>query len=226
MVELVEKKENPLKKYYDDIFYNEKENQEKLFMIPNRKFKSLVKKFKYNNEKKALDLGYGAGNYSKYLLENNFNVTAVDIVDKSIFMNKCNQEVKEKKLKVIEADINYYRSNEKIDFMISKDVLHYLKRDNVEKILSNTTTITNKNGYHYIVIFADINRKDQNGNKSIIENEANYSTEEVIGLVKKYYKDWNTNIYIKPYKEKDKLSKFVDYYFQANQITIIANKLS
>ena len=226
MVELAGKKNNSLKEYYDNIFKSEKENQEKLFISPNRQFKSLVKKFENINNKKALDLGYGAGNYAKYLLENNFNVIAVDIIDKSIFMNKCSQEIKDKKLKIIEEDINNYRVEEKIDIMISKDVLHYLKRENVEEILKNTTMNTNKNGFHYIVVFADIDRKDQYGNKSIIDNEANYSTEDIIGLVKKYYKDWNTNIYIKPYKEKDKLSKIVDYYFQANQITIIANKIN
>lgn len=224
MVEVLDKKENSLKDYYDNIFYTEKENQEKLFVTPNKQFKNLVKQFKFNCDKTALDLGYGAGNYSKYLLDNDFNVISVDIVDKMIFMNKCNKEINEDRLKVIEADINDYRIDEKIDFMISKDVLHYLKRENVEAILKNTTEQTNKNGCHYLVIFADINRKNQDGSKSVFENEANYSSEEVISLIKKYYKNWNVDIYIKPYKEKDKLSKVVEYYFQANQITIVAKK--
>lgn len=219
------KKDPPLKDYYNNLFRTKKENQEKLFSPPNKQFRKLVKQFKFNYDKKALDLGYGAGNYSKYLLDNNFCVISVDMVDKTIFINKCNKEVKENRLRVVETDINDYRVAEKIDFMISKDVLHYLKRESVKAILRNMTKHTNKNGYHYLVIFADINRKNPDGSKSIIENEANYSSEEVISLIEKYYKDWNVDIYMKPYKEKDKLSKTIEYYFQANQITVIAQKI-
>ena len=50
--------DNSLKSYYDKIFYNEKENQEKLFIKPNRQFKNIVQKLSHKNTKKALDLGY------------------------------------------------------------------------------------------------------------------------------------------------------------------------
>lgn len=219
------KKEENLKEYYENIFRKSKENQENLFKQPNSQFKELVNKFKHKDQKKALDLGYGAGNYTKYLLDSGFSVVSVDMVDKSIFSNKCIEEIKSKKLKIVEMDINDYNSQQKIDFLVCKDVLHYLKRENVEKILKNITDNTNKNGYHYLVVFTDINRKDENGKQKIIENEANFSLEDIIKLVKKYYKDWDVKINVKSYKEKDKFSDTNDYYFRANQITIIAKKI-
>jgi len=218
-------KDENLKNYYENIFKRSEENSEKLFKKPNNDFKILVNKYKTTEQKHALDLGYGAGNYTKYLLDNGFNVTSVDMVDKNIFANKCKQEIESKKLKIFEMNINNFKPEDKIDFLVCKDVLHYLKKENVEKILKDIINNTNKNGCHYLVVFTDINRKDEYGNPKTIKNEANLKSEDIIKLVKKYYKNWDININIKTYKEKDKINKNNDYYFKANQITIIAKKI-
>ena len=206
-----------LKKYYENLIINNIDNEEKLFAIPTLNFRLIVDKLSSNSI--AIDLGYGAGNYTSYLLGKNFKVIAVDIVDGKFLIKNNKQYLKDGNLIVIESDMNNFKIFNRIDLVVCINVLHYLSRKSVESHLKNFVKYTSYNGYHYIVMFTDISRIDKFGKNKQFKNEAKYSTEDFLLLINKIYKNWKLNITKKKYAEKDKNGNI---YFEAQQIEIIA----
>ena len=71
-----------MKKYYNELFMNKKDNTEKIFEDVSNDFKKNINQNfeKLIQDKYALDLGYGYGNYTIFLAEKGYNVDAIDIV--------------------------------------------------------------------------------------------------------------------------------------------------
>jgi len=95
--------------------------------------------------KKILDLGCAGGWYTKYLLDNKADVTAIDVnknmveATKRRIQNKC---------QVIQADINNgfdFIENGIFDIVLASLVLHYIK--NLDKAYSEINRILKKEGY-------------------------------------------------------------------------------
>ncbi len=78
-------------------------------------------------DKKILDIGCAGGWYTKYLLDNGADVTAIDVNNNMVEITK---ERIQNKCKVIQADINNgfdFIEDNSIDIVLASLVLHYIK---------------------------------------------------------------------------------------------------
>mgnify|MGYP001033143331 CR=1 FL=1 len=210
-----------LKEYYEKTIKNMEENKENLFsdvsLVFTNEIESLVLK------KKALDLGYGYGNYTLYLSSLGFNVDAIDIIDRKILINRANQCNLNEKMSIYQCKIENWKFENDYDVIVCKDVLHFLSKKNVKRIIEQCQKHTKPNGLNYIVIFSEINREDEFCNPIFIENEANFSTETFINLIENIYEGWAINFNISSYSEREKKNATKDY-FSASRIEVIARK--
>lgn len=212
-----------LKKYYDEIYSKKLYNEEGVFSsLDNGFIDAISNTFSKEYKGNALDLGYGAGNYSLYLLKQGYEVTAVDFVEPEIFDKKLPDKFK-KKCNIICSDLNNYSFNEKFDLIISKDVLHYLNKKTVEKLIKMSAKNTIIGGINYLTMFTNIKRVDKHGNIKKINDEAEFQLKEFLDLLSDVYTNWNKNITISDYFEKDKHDKNRNY-FEAKKVVLIARK--
>lgn len=213
-----------LKSYYDEVYLKQIDNEEGLFIDPDSDFIDYVNdNFKDQDNLDALDLGYGAGNYSLYLLNKGYNVTSVDFINSNIFNNKIPLKLKDK-CNIISQDLNNYEYKDKYNIIICRDVLHYLLRDSVIKLLKINCNNTLINGINYLTIFTDIKRIDKNGNIKKIKGEADFKLAELLDLIRDIYKNWEQYITVIDYCEKDKYDKDRNY-FTAKKLKIILKKI-
>ena len=213
-----------LKSYYDEVYLKQIDNEEGLFIDPDSDFIDYVNdNFKDQDNLDALDLGYGAGNYSLYLLNKGYNVASVDFINSNIFNNKIPLKLKDK-CNIISQDLNNYEYKDKYNIIICRDVLHYLLRDSVIKLLKINCNNTLINGINYLTIFTDIKRIDKNGNIKKIKGEADFKLAELLDLIRDIYKNWEQYITVIDYCEKDKYDKDRNY-FTAKKLKIILKKI-
>jgi SAM-dependent methyltransferase len=94
--------------------------------------------------KKILDIGCAGGWYTKYLLDNGANVTAIDVNKNMVEITKRRTQ---NKCPVIQADINNgfnFINDKTVDIVLASLVLHYIK--NIEKGFSEINRILKING--------------------------------------------------------------------------------
>lgn len=212
-----------IKEYYEKLIANKK-NKEGLFSNPNTDVFFMSLPIDYSKTSlKCIELGYGTGRYAEYLAERGIFVTAVDLVDKTLLQNRLAGKSYNGNIAIIQSDIESF-SMAKInyDVVIARNVLHYLPRESVEKILLELVKHTKKQGVHYITLFTDIVRYDRNDNIIVFPEEAQYSTSYAVDVVKRIYSGWDVSINIEKYSELDESGLF--NYFSADCIYIIAQK--
>ena len=210
--------------FYESVIRLKKNNQENLFGELSDDFSQLVKDLSRESkmDPKALDLGYGYGNYSIKLAEMNYYVTAIDCISPDIFTRRIEKSPISDNITILEEKIETYIFNNRFDFIISKDVLHFLSKENVKRTVINCEKHTNTYGMNYFVIFTDIKRITDDNIPIVIENEANFLDGELIRLFKKVYSEWELKFIKEKYQEKN--NKTGKVFFEANKITIIAKK--
>lgn len=211
-----------IKNYYTKLVTQNKDNEEGLTCLPSESFKNIVDSISNKEEVISLDMGYGYGQYSMWMANRGFYVDAVDIINKNILLKKLNSRIKNN-IHVYEMNLNDFNIKKDYDFIFSKDVLHYLKKEKAMGIIEMASKHTKPKGVNYFIIFADINRKDRFENVKKIQGEANFACEELIEFIKDIYKEWNLEIKISDYAEKDKYNPNVNY-FQAKKVQIIAKR--
>lgn len=87
------------------------------------------------NKGQALDIGGGALNDTKYLLENGFNVDMVDIKDTVLDISK---EIKNKKLEVHIMPVEDFNFGfEKYDIIVANYVLPFIKPKEIKSLMNN-----------------------------------------------------------------------------------------
>lgn len=216
------KKRLTLKSFYENIIKNKLPNRENLFSQINADFKEILSNTPIDKNFKALDLGYGYGNYSLALAKKGFEVLAVDHVSSTFFRSRIKNTKISNKIQIIKKDLNLFIPRGKFNFVVAKDIFHFLTKRKVRFFLNKLIKLTEKNGWHYIVIFTDIERKSEDGIKIVIENEANFTSDYLLDILNKLYKNWEVEIIIEDYKERDRSGVKGKFYFLANKITIIA----
>lgn len=95
---------------------------------PTKKVMDVIDKFNINKSDKILDLGCGEGRDSIYLLDNGYNVLAVDYSNTVI--DKCNQLTNNKYINNFKQfDLIKDKLNDKFKFIYSIAVLHMFVED-------------------------------------------------------------------------------------------------
>lgn len=169
--------------------------------------------------KKAIDLGYGYGNYSIWLAQLGMSVTAVDYINPSILSNRIKNSFFSYEIEIIEEDLNYFVPKENYDLVVSRNVLHFIEKEKLFNLFRNLKNATNEGGVNYFTIFTDIVRLSNDKSQIYIENEAKLTFNYLINCIKNIYINWKVNFEIEDYREKSKNGEF--YYFEAKKVTLI-----
>lgn len=211
---MIKRNKDSVQQFYDTILKFRLSNQENLTGKISLDFKKLISNVTSNNSSKAIDLGYGYGNYSLALAKSGFQVTSIDFISPTYFEKRVKRNNLLGKITVLEADLNSFEPKEEYDFIISKDVFHFISKNKLAKLLKQLVSKTNKNGYNYFVVFTDIIRKSNTGEIIKIEGEAELKSKIFLRFLEQLYANWEVSINISDYKEGN--------YFIAKKITIIA----
>ena len=107
----------------------------------------------------GLDLGCGQGKETFYLAQKGFKITAVDSSEVSV------KQIKDKiaksnieNIKIEQADIcNYVIKEREYDFIVCLNLLHFLDKENIEKVINE---IKKKNTNNGIVVISSFTDKD------------------------------------------------------------------
>ena len=112
---------------------------------------------------KILDLGCGDGRDSKYFIENNFNVSAIDIAPKSVAKIK---ELFGDKINVTCQDLkNLQFNNESFNVIYSHLTLHYFTDQETEQIINKIFNLLKKDGVFFIKCKSDKDKLYGEGEK-------------------------------------------------------------
>jgi hypothetical protein len=94
--------------------------------------------------------------------------------------------------------------------------LHYLSKSTVVNILNEVVLKSNSIACHWFSIFTDIYRRGTDGQMIMVENEAQFNSNEFIALIGQVYSNWHISISTQYYEEGE--------YFQAYKVSVIAQK--
>ena len=150
---------------------------------------SFYKKLKYSDRKKikVLDLGSGTGSNFFFLIEQNFNASALDFSEKAI--DKLKFKIQKKKLKINNKNIkvglfeNLPFKDKNFNAIIDCTSLQHCKKKHVEKAFAEISRVMKKNG-----LFLSIYEKSRN-NRSFYSNV--YGIENLKKLIQKDFKNIN-----------------------------------
>jgi len=141
---------------------------------------------KHKKSGTVLDLGTGEGRNALFLAKHGFNVTAVDISGEGI--KKLERLALENKVRIntFVKDIRNFNFSENYDVILSFATLHFLEKEEIERVIKKMKKHTSYNGFNVITVFTE-----ENPNK-------NFSYLFKRNELKNYYSDWE----ILEYKER------------------------
>lgn len=132
---------------------------------------------------KVLDLGSGRGRNSFYLAMQGYDVTAVDINEQHIkALERVKQQENIDNIKTKVYDINSCSISEDYELIISTVVLMFLKRSQIENVISNMQAHTLNGGINVIVCAVET----EGAPLDLIPFTSFLKPNEL----KEYYKDW------------------------------------
>jgi 2-polyprenyl-3-methyl-5-hydroxy-6-metoxy-1,4-benzoquinol methylase len=117
---------------------------------------------------KVIDLGCGAGNYSRYLAGRGFDVTGVDISSEAIKVARARSEAERLDCRFISADLcsvlpeNFPGG---FDFALEWEVLHHIYPENRGKYVGNIHRLINPGGKYMAVCFNEHDRTFEGSGK-------------------------------------------------------------
>ena len=182
-----------------------------------------MENMKNNSILEVLDLGYGDGRLSKYLINDNINVTGVDLTikeDKTI-----------DKITLFKKDIREFCFREKqYDLIISNEALNYINNQQYKDILRKIEMAVKPSGFIYLNILCDFNRIYLNSNTQFrfaeqIEMTVNECRNECL----KVFQGWDIiDSSISKKKGQRPINKnnnkIKPYKWSANNLLLIAKK--
>jgi 2-polyprenyl-3-methyl-5-hydroxy-6-metoxy-1,4-benzoquinol methylase len=170
---------------------------------------------------RGLDIGYGFGAYTIAMAEKGLEVDAVDLIDPAIIKARVGKTAISALIHPVEMDIRDYTPTKPFDVVVAKDVLHFLPEATVRTLLSMLVERAPMKSLHYLVIFSDITRTNQNGEQIILGDEARFSAIELSKLVHDIHKGWTVQETSSPYSEPSYNPMIVEPYFSALKNTYI-----
>ncbi|WP_043660451.1 class I SAM-dependent methyltransferase [Nocardia thailandica] len=173
----------------------------------------------------ALDLGYGMGTYTIALARAGFEVVAVDQVPTEILRTRLvGAESWADRIELVQQRIENYSIERRFGLVIAKDVLHYLRQDQVREILTRCVQRAPVGTGHFLEVFTDITRTDRQGRRVLIENEAAYTADTFRTTIERLYNRWGCHMSLTRHCERNTDSP--GNYFEANKITVRAYRTS
>ena len=180
------------------------------------KAKKVVTKFftLFPKNGKVLDLGCGVSYNSLFLAENGFNVISVDLSSRAI--SELSQEAERQHLigniQIIRSNIKEFEFKEDFSGIIATNVLHFLKKDEILKIIREMKHHTIKKGLNIISVFTK--KGDLTSNKMYF-----FDKDELNEL----YKDWEILFYREAFRPTLKEDEYGNPK-QHELATIVARK--
>ncbi|MGS2809249.1 MULTISPECIES: class I SAM-dependent methyltransferase [Nocardia] len=169
----------------------------------------------------ALDLGYGMGTYTVALARAGFDVVAVDQVPTEIMRTRLvGPDDWADRIELVQQRIENYPVRQRFGVVIAKDVLHYLRQDQVREILTRCVQRATVGTGHFLEVFTDITRTDRQGRRVLIENEAAYTADTFRTTIERLYHGWSCHMSLTRHCERNTDSP--GNYFEANKITVRA----
>jgi tellurite methyltransferase len=135
---------------------------------------------------KILDLGAGEGKDAIYLVEQGFDITAVD--SSKIGIKKIKQLAQQQDLSIkvkVDDIISYLDKCGTYDAIIGINVLQFLKQNDINKVIENIQSKTNSEGFNALSAFVMPSRYK----KEIPINKGRYLFKQK--ELQKYYAKWN-----------------------------------
>lgn len=133
---------------------------------------------------KALELGFGAGVETIYLLKNTWKVTAIDKNLEGVeYIKKLLNEFENNNVKFIKMEFeNLELEKDFYDLVIANDSLYFCKKETFEKIWNKVISSIKKQGY-FTGIFLGVN---DSWNKNKNENITFFTKKEIQNLFKEF----------------------------------------
>jgi 2-polyprenyl-3-methyl-5-hydroxy-6-metoxy-1,4-benzoquinol methylase len=211
--------------YYSAVIREGQPTEEGLTEPVCNDFVRLVDSLPDETPRKALDLGYGYGNYSIALARRGYMVRAVDQIPSALFRDRIGPNLDlSRMIEIEELDLECFDPDSSYGIVVAKDVLHFLQPNHVERILSTAVRNAEKHSVHYLVVFADIARRALDGTRIWLEGEAGYTSEQIHDLVSRLYAGWDVEVHWMHYEERERASGDGRCYFQAARATVVAKK--
>lgn len=142
-----------------------------------------ILKSNFVNGKKVLDIACGSGNYSIYLAELGFDVTAIDISSKAIEIAKEKANTARVKINFVCGDfLEHNFGEQKFNFIFDYSILHHVAPQDLEHYAKKESSLLEKNGILALVCYSDKDEYSQ-GKKSATGKFGNimyYRTKEQI----------------------------------------------
>ena len=172
-------------------FWNKKFEMESHFGTGPTGFAKECERFlKNKGVKKILDLGCGQGRDSKYFVDQEYDVTAVDFSEKAL------KSIKDKRIKIIQRNVQDLSifPDHSFDVVYSNLVLHLFRREVIQKIIDQIYRILKPEGF---LLFTGKNKKDKLGGKGekIAEQTFVYK-----GVLRFYFKTQDLKALLKDFE--------------------------
>ena len=176
--------------FKDDVTFYETAYQEDRYywgVSPNDACFEVLKIIPPTKQIKLLDIGCGEGKDAVFFARCGYDVSAFDISEAGLEKTKRLADKARVHVRTFRADILDYRLSEKFDVLYSSGVLHYIKHELRDEIMSNYKSNVNDGGFVAMNVFVD---------KPFIrlppENEASHSYLWESGQLLTYFSDWYT----------------------------------
>lgn len=195
----------------------------------NKWFRYIEDIFKLNNitPKSVLEMACGTGNLTKFLCQNNYDVTCFDLSSEMLTIAyeklRCFKNVK-----IINQDMRYFNLNKKFNSIISIcDSINYiLNEDDLIRVFENVYKHLNDNGIFVFDINSSYKLSNILGNNTFV-----YDQDDIFYTWQNYYdkdekiSEFYLNFFV---KENDKYKRFVEEHYQrayeVKEIVSLLNK--
>lgn len=209
--------------FYAEAIRHGRNTAENLQATTSERFNTLLSSIDDQTPRTALDLGYGAGNYTLALARAGFRVVAVDQVPCTSLLHRIGGAGEwARRIEPRQCLAENFDINQDFGVIVAKDVLHYLARRDVESLLTRAVAQALGANRHYLEVFTDIARRSSSGRQICIEGEAGYSPDTFRQVVEEIYDGWDVAIHWSDHAEQD--TRTGRTCFEATRATVIAAK--
>lgn len=168
----------------------------------------------------GLDLGYGTGHHTLAMLEAGLTVTAIDQIPTQHLAAAATQRGLGR-LDIHQHRLEDFTPDRHFGLVIAKDVLHYLDRAHIERILAALVDHPGP-AVHHLEVFCDIWRITGADTPVVIEGEAALGTDVFTTLVQRLYRGWELQVAEEAHVENDTATGRP--YFAATRVVVTAER--
>lgn len=207
--------------FYADALRRGRNTAENLQAATSERFNTLLESVGDGTSRTALDLGYGAGNYTIALARAGFRVVAVDQIPCDAILRRIGGASDwAQRVDPRECLVEDFAVDQDFGVIVAKDVLHYLARRDVESLLTSAVAHARGANYHYLEVFTAITRRSADGQLLRIEGEADYTPDSFRRVIERIYDGWDLTLLWSENAERD--SRTGRTCFEATRATVIA----